>query len=220
MKTTFLVVAATLGALSVGCEGQAYGPGPSGNADEIVGENQQALGELTCATVALVPTGDRNGIVRTTIGTQASPDWTYNAGSDCPHQYVVEYKNIPATRSAEYLNIRTTFLNGTEFEDITNESDCERSHLLTGFYVWPNSVNGLPYVYKQVIDGHWDGNSCVGDVDWPNSTLPPNFDFAGNYKVRVAARAYHCALADSCDDYLRASLRVQTHVEWTPTPPE
>lgn len=218
MKPTFFVVAATLGALSAGCDGQAYGPGPSGNADEIVGEEQQALGDDGCATVMLTPEGNRNGITRTTIGSQASPDWLYNVDTHCPHQYVVEYTNIPAPRNTEFLELRTSFYNGTSFWDITNETDCERSHLLTGVYIWPTSTTQNPIVYEQIVDGDWNGTSCVGAVDGPHSTLPYLYNFAGKYKVRVAARALHCASADGCD-YQRASLRVQTHLAWAPIPP-
>ncbi|XYH98781.1 hypothetical protein ACMHYB_03185 [Sorangium sp. So ce1128] len=34
------------------------------------------------------------------------------------------------------------------------------------------------------------------------------------HKVRIAARAYYCAVADGCSDITRTNLRVHTEMSW------
>ncbi|WP_437478951.1 hypothetical protein WME75_31580 [Sorangium sp. So ce1014] len=208
MRHLLSIALATISALAVGCvEGEPHGPGLSGDESDAIGESQLALGEAACATVGLSSSGDQNGITRSTVGAQASPDWTYNPVG-CPYQYIVEYTNLP-TSPNQALRAYPRFLDGSHFDDITNEIDCERSHLLTGTYVWPTSTTTDPTIYTHVQDGVWSGTSCSYD----SSGTLPRVD--GVHKIRVAARAYYCALADGCSAYTRTSLRVEVDPIWS-----
>ncbi|WP_438039674.1 hypothetical protein [Sorangium sp. So ce128] len=218
-----LLAVTVLSASAIGCvEGGSYNPEAlGGDGDDDLGTAQQALGEPDCGTVAMSGLfwQSADGISRSTLGTQTSPDWTYTSGA-CPYQYIVEYTNLPAGDGTRNLYINTTFQGGNVWSDITNETDCERMHLLVGTYIWNSNTTDPSSTETAVTDGLWTGTSCVGV--WSNSSIGVGADYGnlsstpldGKYKVRVAARAYQCAHADNCDDWLRTSLRVETTPIW------
>ncbi|MGK3967064.1 hypothetical protein WMF38_23185 [Sorangium sp. So ce118] len=205
MKSLFLMITVAMSATALGCvEGEAY---KSELADDELGQTQQAIGDVGCGTISMSGMDAADGISRSTLGVQQSPDWTYNPGPTCPYQYLVEYTNLPAGEALYNLYIRTRLHDDTVFADITNETDCERTHLLTGYYVW-NTSSSSPTITTLEEHGNWSGTGC-------NTTVVgalPALD--GKYKVRVAARALYCAFSDGCTEAQRTNLKVETSSSW------
>ncbi len=216
MKPLFLVFTAAMSALAVGCiEGESY---QSELAGDEIGHIQQAVNEQGCGTIALSSAGNEDGISRPTPFAQESPDWTYNLGSDCPYQYVVEYTNLPAFDPTKDLSFEGRFANGDSWSDITNEVDCERTHLHVGTYVWNSNTTNPSSSYGRIFDGHWSGTTCspvlssstVSPSGSPNA-IPP---LDGKFKARIAMRALYCAFADGCAEAQRTNLKVQSIPVW------
>jgi hypothetical protein len=205
MKHLFLLITATMSALAAGCiEGESY---KSDLADDELGQAQQALGDVGCGTISMTGMAPANGNINSTRGVQQSPDWTYNPGPTCPLQYLVEYTNLPPFSAIVGMTIRTRLHGGTTLEDITNQTDCERTHLLTGYYVWDTSTSS-PTITTTQESGVWSSGACVSDLIGTR----PRVD--GKYKVRVGARTLYCAYSDGCTDVQRTNLRVETFASW------
>ncbi|WP_437898143.1 hypothetical protein [Sorangium sp. So ce124] len=210
MKALFLTAAAVLSVLAVGCvEGESL---ESELAGERVGEAPQAIGDEGCGTLNMSTLDAADGAINTTLSVQTSPDWTYNPPT-CPYQYVVEYRNLPAASSLADLQIWAQPKGG--WGNIDNEADCERTHVLAGYYVWSTNFSLSPTVSTVEAHGEWSngGGEIFGAGCFPRYVgAPPYVD--GKYKVRVAARNLFCAFSDGCNDTQRTDLKVETTPVW------
>ncbi len=198
MKSLLMTVAAVLSMLAVGCvEGQSI---ESEVETDELGDLRQALEEPACATFSLTSTGNKDGITRSTFGTQTSPDWTYNPSTACPAQYIVEYTNLPSASAYKDHYVQPRPKGG--WGNITNEHDCERTHVLAGYYTWSTSTSAVA-ITSEIIDGQWAGGVCTP------SPKSPGLSVEGDYKVRVAARTLFCAFDDGCNDTQRTNLKAE-----------
>ncbi|XXX77389.1 hypothetical protein WMF30_01265 [Sorangium sp. So ce134] len=214
MKPTFLMTTAAMSALAIGCvEGESH---MSDLAGEDLGHAQQAIEDEGCGKINMAFLSAADGISRSTIGVQQSPDWTYNPNSNrgqetfCPYQYLVEYTNLPAFSASEDLRIVASLHGNADWSGITNEMDCERTHLQTGYYVWDTSTTTNPTITSSQIDGVWNSslNSCSGSLSGDTPALD------GKYKARITVRALYCAFSDGCTEAQRTNLKVETDPGW------
>ncbi|WP_438035130.1 hypothetical protein [Sorangium sp. So ce204] len=210
MKALFLTAAAVLSVLAVGCvEGESF---ESELAGDGIGEARQGIGDEGCGTLNMSTLDAADGAINSTLSLQASPDWTYNPPT-CPYQYVVEYRNLPAAANNGDLQIWAQPKGG--WGSIDNEADCERTHVLAGYYVWSTNFSLSPTVSTVEAHGTWSssGDEIFGTGCFPTYVgQPPHVD--GRYKVRVAARTLFCAYSDGCTDTQRTDLKVETEPTW------
>ncbi|WP_437316889.1 hypothetical protein [Sorangium sp. So ce385] len=206
MRALFLTITAAMAALTMGCvEGGSRESEPAG--DEL-GEADQAFGEAGCGTISMTGLDPEDGISLSTLVAQDSPDWTYNPGTTCPYQYIVEYTNLPADDPNKALRIMPMLGGGVTFPAITNQADCERTHLQVGYYVW-NTSSSSPTVTTYEEDGLWSGSTCLR---WPVQGALPAAD--GKFKIRAAVRVLFCAFSDGCTATQRTNLKVGVDPQW------
>ncbi|WP_437497155.1 hypothetical protein [Sorangium sp. So ce1099] len=206
MRSLFLTITAAMAALAIGCvEG---GSRESELAGEELDQTQQGLGDTGCGTISMTGMDASDGIILSTLVDQDSPDWTYNPSPSCPAQYLVEYTNLPADDPSSALRIIGSLGADTTFNDITNQQDCERTHLQVGYYVW-NTSSSTPTITTYQEDGMWGTYQCHRN---PIAGSIPAAD--GKYKIRVGARVLYCAFADGCTVAQRTNLKVGLHPGW------
>ncbi|MGK3985873.1 hypothetical protein WME99_22690 [Sorangium sp. So ce136] len=205
MRPLYLTITAAMAALAIGCvEG---GSSESELAGDELDQTEQAIGDVGCGTISMSGMAAADGIIRSTLVDQESPDWTYNPGTSCPYQYLVEYTNLPADDPSAALRIKGKLGGDTTFNDITNQTDCERTHLQVGYYVW-NTSSSTPTITTYQEDGLWATTQCFGSI----VGAMPAAD--GKFKIRVAARVLYCAFSDGCTVAQRTNLKVGVYPQW------
>ncbi|WP_437507385.1 hypothetical protein [Sorangium sp. So ce1099] len=206
MRPLFLTITAAMAALAIGCvEGGSL---ESELAGAELDETQQAFGDVGCGTISMSGMDSSDGISHSTLVDQESPDWTYNPGTSCPYQYLVEYTNLPADNPSSALRMMGKLGGDTTFNDITNQTDCERTHLQMAYYVW-NTSSSTPVLTTYQEDGMWGTTQCFRS---PLNGSIPAAD--GKFKIRVAARVLYCAFADGCTVAQRTNLKVGVYPGW------
>ncbi|MGK3966719.1 hypothetical protein WMF38_21395 [Sorangium sp. So ce118] len=207
MRALFLTFTAAMAALAIGCvEG---GSRESELAGDELDQTQQAIGDVGCGTISMTGMDASDGISLSTLVDQESPDWTYNPGSSCPYQYLVEYTNLPADNPSSALRMMGKLGGDTTFDDITNQADCERTHLQMSYYVWNTSSTSSPTITTYQEDGVWGTSQCFRS---PYLGSIPAAD--GKYKIRVGARVLFCAFSDGCTVAQRTNLKVGVYPTW------
>ncbi|MET0342265.1 MAG: hypothetical protein ABW252_14770 [Polyangiales bacterium] len=184
---------------------------------------EQAVGELACSSVGVSAVGNANGRRRTVAvgdNIQASPDWTYHNGGGCPYQYITEYTGFGGiaplyihTAGAAARNASTAARG--PLATITNPTDCARTRLTVGVYIWNANTPGYNQLHTFQGRGQWVALGLFppycATQKTSGSLAGPTYTFTGNrYKVRVAGRVEYCRPGDGCVAPLHTDLRVET----------
>lgn len=146
--------------------------------DEVVGEAADELGEAACATV----TAD-DAISDNYCGAESSisADGSYDHGTDCPTQYVVEF-------TGQVQNISSW---GDGWGDTlpSTQGLCEAAKYSMGIYYYNSGTWTIDDTLT--VTGTWSGGACSFDAptDLPTETAT---------KWRLAVKAWQCPTSGLC----------------------
>jgi hypothetical protein len=153
---------------------------------EIVAETEQELGEAGCATVAVDAVIDLPPPGCGGYRTVTSPNASYDHGSTCPGQYVVDMQELGPEQLATWGDTLPS-----------TKSACEKIHVEKAYYTqFSYYFNGVLYKSWSLngvakYTGHWIDILSFCGMELDPGYSEPQFDQGlFNHQWRMAARAY------------------------------